>query len=110
MIYRSSISLDLRRYLELPRRRSTSYRWISRAFWIPALSSTFVSLQVFPRFRRSAGSSLDLPRILPRDLPRLRFPASFTLEFSCVLLRYSIGAIACLERSSLECLYTFIWI
>src|SRR6218665_2432350 len=81
---------DLPRSLELPRRRSTSYRWIprvfrwpsphrwnTRAFWIPALLSTCVSLQVLPRFSSICG-------IKPRS------PASFTLElhyysFFCVV-------------------------
>ena len=100
-IYRSSISLDLRRSLELPRRRFTSDRWIScafrctspnswntRSFWIPALSSTCVSLQVFPRFSPICGIKPRYPASFTRDLPRIRSPASFTpeLHYYCVLL------------------------
>src|SRR6218665_1657003 len=83
-----ALSVDLRRVAG-----NTRAFWISRAFCrlrrvagIPALSSRRAS-SGFPRFRRSARSSLDLPR--------LRSPASFTLElYYCrVLLCHSIESI-----------------
>src|SRR6218665_786674 len=60
---------------DLPRRRSTLYLWISRAFRWPsphrwnsrAFLPTCVALQVFPRF-------LDFPRILSTYVVSLEFP------------------------------------
>ena len=87
-----------------------------RSLDFPRFLSTYVVSLDFPRFRRSSGY-LSFPRFLRSarsslDLPRLRSPASFTLElyyYYRVLLRYSIGAIAFLDRSSLECLYKPFW-
>src|SRR6218665_303532 len=89
-----------------------SPRWNSRAFGFPALSVDLRRVDRFPaqRYRRSSGY-LSFPRFRRSarsspDLPRLRSPAFFTLElhYFGVLLRHSIGAIASLDRSCIECL------
>ena len=124
-IYRSSISLDLLQSLDLPRHRSTSYRWISRAFhwssphrWISCVFWIFLAFcrprscrwnsrafvdrrptSVSRALHRSARSSLDLPR--------LRSPASFTLElhYYRVLPRHSIEP----TRISLDLNWCRVW-
>src|SRR6218665_2641026 len=85
-IYRSSISLDLRRSLGLPRRRSTSYRWISRAFpWsrhvagFPALSDDYVVSLGFPRFSLAFATSLEIPAL--SGFPALSVDYVASLEF-----------------------------
>jgi len=61
---------------------------LRRVAGIPALSS-IVGPSEFPRLRRSAGSSLDLPRLLPGisrvyDLPRLSRWSYIIIELFCV--------------------------
>jgi len=70
-IYRSSIPLDLRRSLELPRRRSTSDRWI------PALFLGLRHVAGFPAL------SVDLRRVagFPALFISLRYVAGNTRAF-----------------------------
>src|SRR6218665_973605 len=90
-IYRSSISFDLRRFLKLLRRRSTSDRWFpTLLIGLRHVAGIPANLPVFPRFLSIYDASLEYPRLLDSrvfidlrliaEFPRLRSPASFTLE------------------------------
>src|SRR6218665_2211583 len=79
----------------------------------PRFLSTYVVSLDFPRFRRSSGY-LSFPRFR-RSARSNRSPASSISRVSrwsyCrVLLRHSIGAIAFLDLSCIECLHESFWI